>query len=205
MAHRAEKRDLKTPRSRTAEAGSFFPNEVVRILRLVRVDYRQLRRLFRLVRQAAGSSATAGRWSRFSFQDLAALRVAIELAGGPRALRKGRRLQLKGIEEACRALRDDYRLTSPLTQARLHREGRTIVADLGGLHFVPQSGQLVFGSLEADCRRHVLVHDEHGVTRSLARLEREQGHLRELRKKNAKKCGRSTAQSDMKIHAVGES
>jgi hypothetical protein len=203
MAHRAERRELKTPRSRTAEAGSFFPNEVVRILRLERVDYRQLRRLFRLVRQVAGGSATAGRWSRFSFQDLAAVRVALQLAGGPQALRRGRRLQLKGIEEACRALRDDYRLASPLTQARLHREGRTIVADLGGLHFLPQSGQLVFGSLEADCRRHVVMHDERGVPRTLARLDEEQGRLRALRTKNTKKCARSTVQSDMKIHGAG--
>ena len=89
------------------------------------------------------------------------------------------------------------------TQARLHREGRSIVADLGGLQFVPQSGQLVFGSLEGDCRKHVRMHDERGVARTLARLGKEQGQLRALRTKGAERCARSTTPVDLKIRAGG--
>lgn len=192
MAPRAEKRQLKSPAKRTAGDGCFFPNEAVRILGLERVDYRQLRRLFELVRTASGTSFTGRKWSRFSFRDLAALRVAIDLAGGIEALRSGRRLRLKPIEDACRVLRDRFGLSSPLTQARLYREGRVVVAELAGQHFVPQSGQLVFGTLRGAVRRHVETHDSvkaHATV--LKHLEVDEAGLRVVRVKKANMCART--------------
>lgn len=203
MALRAEKREHRAPRERTAEEGSFYPNEVVRILGLQRVDYRQLRRLFKLVRLASGAAACPGRWARFSFQDIAALRVAINLAGGVTALRKGHRLQLKPIEVACRQLREQYDLTSPLTQARLRRDGRKVVAELGGLHFIPQSGQLVFGSLRGDIRRHVADHDG-AASREvmIGHLEVEETQLREVRVQRAENCTRPRVTRPVKVRVA---
>lgn len=190
MAPRASQREHRAPRNRVAKEGYFFPNEVVRILRLERVDYRQLRRLFQLVRDASGStSPRKGSWARYSFQDIAALRVAIDLAGGTDALRANRRLRLKPIALACKELREKYGLTSPLTQARLHREGRTIVADLGGLHFVPQSGQMVFGSLRGNIKNHLQRFDAKRVRGQVnARIQREEEHLRGVRTQRAERC-----------------
>lgn len=189
MAPRAEKRQLRSPRKRTAGDGYFFPNEAVKILRLERVDYYQLRRLFELVRDASGKPYRGGKWARFSFQDLAALRVAIDLAGGTQALRKGRRLQLKPIADACQALRLRFGLSSPLTQARLYREGRTVVAELAGLHFVPQSGQIVFSGLGVAARRHVVACDSpKGLAKVLKHLHDDEKSLRVVRLQRANAC-----------------
>lgn len=196
MASQAEKRELRSPVKRTAGDGYFFPNEAVRILRLERVDYYQLRRLFKLVRDAAGEIYRERKWARFSLQDLAALRVAIELAGGHAALAKGRRLQLKPIDDACRALRKNFKLRSPLTQARLYRQGRTVVAELGGVHFVPQTGQLVMGTLGADARRHVVMHDSPKVVGAiLEQLDEDEKRLRGVRLKRAAKCRESSGRA----------
>jgi hypothetical protein len=200
MAPRAEKRVHRPPRRRLAGDGYFFPNEVVRILHLERVDYRQLRRLFRLVRAASGRKIRERKWARYSFQDLCALQVAIDIAGGIEALASGRRLGLKALEAACRALRDEFKLSSPLTQALLQRQGRVITAQLGGMHFVPQTGQLVFGTLQGAVGKHLKLHDKPAARgRVMALVADEKDALRKTRVERVQDCGSATEPAELPL------
>jgi hypothetical protein len=128
---------------------SFYPGEVARILGLEGVDYHQLRRLFRLVReQACSEGPQIRKWSRFTFKDLLALKVAVTLAGGVEALSKGRHLRLKDVERICQQLREVFGLENPLTEVVLRRRGKTAVARVHGLWFEPASGQMVLAEIE---------------------------------------------------------
>jgi|SRR6185369_8477961 len=144
MAPPTRGRGLKTPHKRvtTAATGYFFPNEVVKMLQLERLDYRQLRRLFKLVAASRGE-VVPRKWARFTFQDLASLRAAIIALGGLDAVTSSKRLPLKRLERACARLRADYGLTNPLTQARLVWDGRDVTVQLLGARFEPDSGQLL--------------------------------------------------------------
>lgn len=144
MAPPTRGRKLKTPLERvtTPADGYFFPNEVVRMLALERLDYRQLRRLFKLVATSRGDVAPR-KWARFTFQDLASLRAAIAALGGLDVIASTKRLPLKRLERACARLREDYGLTNPLTQARLVWTGRDVAVQLLGARFEPDSGQLL--------------------------------------------------------------
>jgi hypothetical protein len=144
MAPRTLGRRLTTPakRIRGSAEGYFFPNEVVRMLSLQRLDYRQLRRLFRLVAISRGE-VMPRKWARFTFQDLASLRAAIHALGGAEAVATAKRLPLKRLEQACTRLREDYGLTNPLTQARLAWDGHGVVVQLHGARFEPDSRQLL--------------------------------------------------------------
>lgn len=144
MAPPTRGRALKTPtkRVRADRDGYFFPNEVVRMLSLERLDYRQLRRLFRLVATSRGE-VPSRRWARFTFQDLAALRAAVNALGGPEAIATAKRIPIRRLERACEKLRTDYGLTNPLTQARLVWNGHDVVVQLLGARFEPDSGQLL--------------------------------------------------------------
>ena len=144
MAPPTRGRQLKSPtkRVRKAAEGYFFPNEVVRMLRLQSLDYRQLRRLFALVAVCRGK-IPARRWARFTFQDLASLRGAILALGGIQRISASKRLPLKRLERACEKLRTQYGLTNPLTQARLRWDGRDVIVQLRGARFEPDSGQLL--------------------------------------------------------------
>ncbi len=112
------------------------------MLSLERLDYRQLRRIFKLVAESRGE-VPSRKWARFTFQDLAAIRAAVHALGGPDAIAQSKRLPIKRLERACAALRADYGLTSPLTQARLVWDGRDVIVQLRGARFEPDTGQLL--------------------------------------------------------------
>ena len=155
MAPPTRDRSLKTPRKRVRGAadGYFFPNEVVRMLSLERLDYRQLRRLFKLVATSRGEIMPR-KWARFTFQDLASLRAAVAALGGADSIARAKRLPIKRLERACARLRSDYGLTNPLTQARLTWDGSDVVVQLLGARFEPDSGQLLL-RLSDNLREHL--------------------------------------------------
>jgi hypothetical protein len=146
MAPPTKGRRLKSPVNRVLgrEEGYFFPNEVVRMLQLQALDYRQLRRLFRLVATARGE-VPARKWARFSFRDLVAIRAAVLALGGSKLIASGKRLPLKRLERACEVLREQYKIRDPLTQSRLRWDGKDVVVELRGARFEPESGQLLLG------------------------------------------------------------
>jgi hypothetical protein len=145
MAPRIRTREGPPRRPLDLSRGYFYPGEVVRILKLEGVDYRQLRRLFKIVREQAGSpvSEEDDGWSQYTFRDLVAIKAALELAGGKEALSRGRRLRLQVVKEVCLRLRGVLGLSSPLTEILFRRMGRAVIAQVQGLLFDPSSGQLL--------------------------------------------------------------
>jgi|tagenome__1003787_1003787.scaffolds.fasta_scaffold20976291_2 hypothetical protein len=137
------------------DRGYFYPGEVVRILKLEGVDYRQLRELFRIVREQAGSPSPEGqKWARFTFRDLVALNTAIRLAGGKEALAVGRRLRLQDLKRICSRLRD-LGLNSPLTEIAFRRRGKTVIAQVDGVSFEPVTGQMLLAEVEGALERYL--------------------------------------------------
>ncbi|HVW26406.1 MAG TPA: hypothetical protein VHC69_13650 [Polyangiaceae bacterium] len=135
------KKRARAPRERRLrEGGCFFPGEAVRSAGIKGLNYRQLRRLFRIV---AGGEPEPGCWARFSFRDLVALRVAYRLAAGKQTQHQHRRLHFAEVEEACTVLRDKYGIKDPLSEVRLDWEDGVIVAQLDGVHFQADTGQLL--------------------------------------------------------------
>lgn len=139
MARRTPDTTSKPPAKRGDGATYFYAAEVVRVLGLQGIDYAQLRRLLRVARRP--EAAPDRKWARFTFEDLVAVRVAVDLAGGTAALSAGRRLQLAELERACARLRA-LGVANPLLEVPLRREGRTIVAEIDGVTFRPATGQL---------------------------------------------------------------
>lgn len=132
------------PRERT-ERGEvlLFPREVVAVLELGGIDYRQLRRLLVLVRKQAGVPKPVDRgWARYSLADVAALEVALELAGGREALAPGRHLQMAPVARACAALRERG-IDNPLLDVPMRRDGRKVFAFVNGTLLDPTNGQAV--------------------------------------------------------------
>lgn len=119
--------------------GYFFPNEVAHMLRIVDIDYHQLRRLFRLVREQSGTTLNTG-WSRYTLTDIAAVEVAIRLCGGKDKLGRGRRLRIKPVQDACMALHQQG-IANPLLDVPLARQGQRILAYVGGTLYDPVTGQ----------------------------------------------------------------
>jgi len=148
MARRVHDHQERAPARRVRDAGEhadgyFFPGEVARLLELDGVDYHQLRRIFRLVREQAGLKDAAGRqWSRFSFRDLARTEAVLRVCGGREALGPDRKTNLTGIKQACAALRGQG-FTDPLLQVPLVRQGRRILALVDGAILDPVTGQLL--------------------------------------------------------------
>lgn len=123
------------------DQGYFFPGEVARLLDLEDVDYHQLRRLLRLVRQqAAALPPPRGKWSRYTLRDVAALQVAVEVCGGRAALVAGRHLKIAPLERACAALRRQG-VSNPLLDVPLTAHGRRVFALVDGTLVDPTSGQ----------------------------------------------------------------
>src|SRR5438128_1234562 len=94
-------RERKSPKDRKQASPkvtvTYFPGEAARILRLKGVDYRQLRRLFRIVARTSPLGAESVKakkwtWSRYEFKDLVALRTAVRLAQSA-----GGRLEMKAV------------------------------------------------------------------------------------------------------------
>jgi hypothetical protein len=149
MAPRVRINQLPSTKPAEIVRSSFYPGEVARILGLEGMDYHQLRRLFRLVReQGSLESPETRKWSRFTFKDLVALKVAVTLAGGKEALSKGRHLRLKDVERTCQRLREAFGLENPLTEVVLRRRGKSTVARVQGLWFEPANGQMVLAEVE---------------------------------------------------------
>jgi hypothetical protein len=135
-----EKKLSRRPSDRSRRRGLFFPREAAHLLGIPNVDYRQLRRLFALVRYER--SLPARRWARFTFRDLIALRVAVQLLGGVRAVNGRGYLQIKRLERVLDRLRNVYGIEDPLTQVLLERREQAVVAQFRGVHFDVGSGQL---------------------------------------------------------------
>lgn len=144
------------------------------------MDYHQLRRLFRLVRkQACLESPEPSKWSRFTFKDLVALKVAVALAGGREALSKGRRLRLKEVERICQRLGEDFGLANPLTEVVLRRRGKSTVARVQGLWFEPASGQITLAEVEEAVEQYLQEFSEEGKLPK--ELQKEAASLKRVR------------------------
>ena len=131
----------RRPRNRAAAEGSFYyPGEAVRLAGIKGLNYRQLRRLFDIVK---GKRATSQAWARFTFRDVVALKVAYTLAKGKKTNHRRPRLHLQEVEVACETLRRRYAIRDPLTQVKLAWDRGRIVAKFEGVHFEPSSGQLL--------------------------------------------------------------
>jgi hypothetical protein len=135
-----EKELSRKPARRSRQDGLFFPREAAHLLGIPGIDYRQLRRLFALIRYRR--SVPARRWSRFTFRDLIALRVAVQLLGGVNAVNSRGYLQIGRLERVLERLRGVYGIEDPLTQVLLHRQDKVVVAQFRGVHFEVGTGQL---------------------------------------------------------------
>jgi hypothetical protein len=139
---------MRRRRKVKAGDGSYFAGEVIRILGLHHLDYDQLHRLFEIVRGRPRLKKEEDSWRRFSYIDLANLKVAARLIGI--GSRKTQRLRLKQLDEICGHLRKEFGIEHPLIQAKLRTAGATIVVELDGKHFDARTTQLVFDEVARD-------------------------------------------------------
>ncbi len=147
MARRLRQHRPVAPTARVGETpigphSVFYPNEVARALAIEVIDYAQLRRFYRLLRDPGQTGTVPRSWSRYTFTDLAGLVTALDLCGGTEALRPGRDLVRRDLERCCKALWDQG-YPNPLLNVRLIRHGCRIVVDLDGLLLDPSDGQIL--------------------------------------------------------------
>lgn len=135
------------------EVGSFFPGEAARLLGLADLDYRQLRRLFRLARGQAGGPVVARRWSRYTLVDLASVYVAVQILGLHRVA-PGRRLRMAALEAACAAL-SARGFTNPLLQVPMMMQGDRVLVILHGEVLDPVAGQQALNLAMAEAHRWI--------------------------------------------------
>jgi hypothetical protein len=141
MPPRVRKKSARSPVDRrVAEGGCFFAGEAVRLAGISGLNYRQLRQLFGIVK---GAEAAPGRWLRFSFKEVVALKVAYKLAAGKRTKHAGRRLHFAEVQRAIENVKSRYGVDDPLSQVQLDWDGDDIVVRLEGVHFEAASGQLL--------------------------------------------------------------
>lgn len=138
----------------------FFPGEAARILRLTGVDYRQIRRLFDLVAQSDQRHKARGpnggrKWAKFTFRDLLGARIAIELAGGVEAIRRGDRLHLKPLETCVAALAGNPQWETPLLDLRWGSLGSSLFAEIDGVVMEPKSRQLLLREVVEGAARYL--------------------------------------------------
>jgi hypothetical protein len=177
MPHRLEQHGPIPPCPRVsadpARTGYFHPREVADILGCPKIDYAQLRRLFKLARlQTGGPVADSDhRWSRYTLRDIAAVEVALRLSGGPESLDLGRRLRVAPVEAAVRSLLDRG-IRDPLLEVPMERHGAVIVAAVAGDIIDPTTGQLVLRRVFAEASLHVSRGERRDVLKKL-RQERE--------------------------------
>jgi hypothetical protein len=183
VAPYVQPRRPRPPRNRLRNVRPYFyPGEVVRILNLEGVDYHQLRRLFRLVLSSRDLPLRATRrWARFTFQDLLAVKLALDLAGGAAALKPGHRLRLAALARTCETLRSKYGLEYPLREAKLERVGATLLAKIKAVEFEPATGQLVMREVADAVRAYMRSAPVAGGAKERAavrlHLRKEQGTL----------------------------
>jgi hypothetical protein len=150
--------------------GYFFPREAVAILGAEHLDYRQIKRLFRLARTQAGLSVPGG-WSRFSLLDLAAMRVALDLATPGEGSSGAERLQLAPVERACEALRR-IGVANPLLDVRMERMGRRVFAVVDGEVLDPTNGQMVLAWSQEAARSFLIAREDGESVSAAAELAR---------------------------------
>lgn len=138
-------RPRKRRKPKRASAG-FFAGEVVQILDLKGLDYRQLREMLRLARESRGEACVDRRWATYSFRDLVAIRAIVDLFGGARAIAAGAQLRLRALRAVCLRLRR-FGFSDPLLEVKLTRAGSKIVAQSEGIRFEPASGQLLIDDM----------------------------------------------------------
>jgi hypothetical protein len=173
MADRIHSHPAKPPARRvTDRRGYFFPGEVARLLRLDGIDYAQLRRLLKLVR--ADDPPPRGAWGRYSLQDLANLKAAVDLAGGVEALQPGRRLRIVPLQQAFVALKAAG-FPHPLIDVSLSRLGSRLVARGDGVTFEASNGQLLLDLAHEDATAYLggeLLNAEFAVVNQAMNAER---------------------------------
>lgn len=161
VADRVQNHEARRPRRRVipdgvTEGGMFYPGEVARMEDFADIDYRQLRRLFELVRSQANSPLGPARaWSRYTLRDIAALKVAVRLCRNPDDP-GSRYLVIAPLERACAALRAEG-IDNPLLDVPMGREGRKIFAEIDGARIDPTNGQMQL----RDAHDEVLAYLEH--------------------------------------------
>ena len=145
MAPIVERRKRGGPkRELIAAVGVFFPGEVVRILGLKDIDYKQLRDLANLV---SPGKTSRRKWGRYTFEDLIKLRSAIELAGGREALKLGKHLRVGHLSRVLGSLKAQFGVLNPLAEVKLERVGTSILAQVSGAKFDPIEAQYVFSQI----------------------------------------------------------
>lgn len=145
-------------RAENAPETGYYPAQVVGLLGLDGMTYDTLRRLRGVIRMSQRDRPAAvprDSWSRWTPEDLARLDVLVELCGGRDALQPGRRLNMRGVIEACTSL-IELGCDDPLLEVSMARAGSKIVAFLDGFVFEPATGQAVMpvarGGLHTDDR-----------------------------------------------------
>src|ERR1700683_5346564 len=142
MAPLIEKRKRHGARRQIISArNSFFPGEVVRILGLRGIDYRQLRELWNTI--APANRVPKKKWGRYTFADLVMLRAAVDLAGGREALKLGRRLRVAHLARVLTILQNRLGVLDPLNEIKLERIGTSILAHVSGAKLDPIESQYV--------------------------------------------------------------
>lgn len=129
------------------ETGFFYPGELVEVLGVERIDYRQLRILLALVRGVEPGKLPRS-WAQYSLPEVAGMRLALELCGAytEQSSTARRYLRLSPLEKACAALRS-IGIENPLLEVPLVRHGSRIIAKVNGLLVDPTNGQLILGSV----------------------------------------------------------
>lgn len=154
MPDRLSKHQPRAPLDRFKQVnsrfiGHLFPGEVADALTMRNIDYAELRRLYRLIRQQDDHPVDGRTWSRYTFADVAALMMVLELCGGHEALMPGRRLNHRNVALACEALISQG-IRTPLLSVRLVRRGWAIYAEVGGVLLDPRNGQLLLEQAAAE-------------------------------------------------------
>lgn len=163
MADQLRNHSVRHPRRRVvpgdpARSGYFYPGEVAEMEGFTDIDYRQLRRLFKLVRnQADAAVGTDAAWSRYTLRDIAALRIALTLCRNEDAADSGY-LLIAPLERACDALRSQG-VGNPLLGVPMIREGRTIFAEVDGVQVDPTTGQMQLRNVHDAVRAYLDASD----------------------------------------------
>jgi len=172
-----QKRSRRGPRRQVVSAGTYFyPGEVVRILGLEEIDYRQLRDLWTLVSTVGKMSDR--KWARYTFKDLVLLRNAVELAGGTEALKLGKRLRVRQLRRVLEILRLRLGVSDPLTEIRLERVGTSILAHVSGAELDPMKSQYVFSAIMQGVSNYLEKPPDKGPPKNLGDIKRQQAQIK---------------------------